>query len=80
MDVTTIAAFLATQVLENVPPMRNIPGTNISVSLYFVGNEAFSLKPYLMRLSRVVTTISQKPYSMANFLVHGEQMNALLAY
>jgi hypothetical protein len=23
----------------NVPPMRNIPGTNISIPLYFVGDE-----------------------------------------
>jgi hypothetical protein len=29
----------------NVPPMRNIPGTNISIALYFVGDEAFPLKP-----------------------------------
>jgi hypothetical protein len=24
----------------NVPPMRNIPGTNVSVPLHFVGDEA----------------------------------------
>jgi len=29
----------------NVPPIRNIPGTSISIPLYFVGNEAFPLKP-----------------------------------
>jgi len=29
--------------------MRNIPGTSISISLYFVGDKAFSLKPNLMR-------------------------------
>jgi hypothetical protein len=33
----------------NVPPMRNIPGTSISISLYFVGDEAFPLKSNLMR-------------------------------
>jgi hypothetical protein len=33
----------------NVPPMRNIPGTSISMPLYFVGDEAFPLKPNLMR-------------------------------
>ena len=33
----------------NVPPVRNIPGTNIIIPLYFVGDEAFSLKPKLMR-------------------------------
>jgi hypothetical protein len=25
----------------NVPPIRNIPGTSISIPLYFVGDEAF---------------------------------------
>ena len=45
-----IAVFLATQILEsfgdlNVPPVRNIPGTSISISLYFVGDEAFPLQP-----------------------------------
>src|SRR5215475_13566565 len=34
-----------------VPPMRNIPGTNISIPLYFVGDEAFPLKPNLVRHS-----------------------------
>jgi hypothetical protein len=34
----------------NVPPMRNIPGTSISIPLSFVGDEAFPLKPNLMRL------------------------------
>ena len=29
----------------NVHPIRNIPHTNISIPLYFVGDEAFSLKP-----------------------------------
>jgi hypothetical protein len=29
----------------NVPPVRNIPDTNISIPLYFVGDEAFPLKP-----------------------------------
>jgi len=29
----------------NVPPIRNIPGTGISIPLYFVGDEAFPLKP-----------------------------------
>jgi hypothetical protein len=29
----------------NVPPIRNIPGTSISIPLYFVGDEAFPLKP-----------------------------------
>jgi hypothetical protein len=33
----------------NVPPMRNIPGTSISMPLYFVGDGAFPLKPNLMR-------------------------------
>ena len=33
----------------NVPPMRNIPGTSISMPLYFVGDKAFPLKPNLMR-------------------------------
>jgi hypothetical protein len=33
----------------NVPPMRNIPGTSVSIPLYFIGNEAFPLKPNLMR-------------------------------
>jgi len=28
----------------NIPPIRNIPGTNISILLYFVGDEAFPLK------------------------------------
>ena len=28
----------------NVPPIRNIPGTSISIPLYFVGDEAFPLK------------------------------------
>jgi len=27
----------------NVPPIRNIPGTSISIPLYFVGDEAFSM-------------------------------------
>ena len=30
----------------NVPPIRNIPGTGISIPLYFVGDEAFPLKPW----------------------------------
>jgi hypothetical protein len=29
----------------NVPPVRNIRGTSISIRLYFVGDEAFPLKP-----------------------------------
>ena len=29
----------------NVPPIRNIPGTSISIPLYNVGDEAFPLKP-----------------------------------
>ena len=29
----------------NLPPIINIPGTNISIPLYLVGDEAFSLKP-----------------------------------
>ena len=33
----------------NVPSMRNIPGTSISMPLYFVGDEVFPLKPNLMR-------------------------------
>jgi hypothetical protein len=33
----------------NVPPMRNIPATSISMTLYFVGDETFPLKPNLMR-------------------------------
>jgi hypothetical protein len=33
----------------NVPPMRNIAGTGISVPLYCVGDEAFRLKPNLIR-------------------------------
>jgi hypothetical protein len=33
----------------NVPAMRNISGTSIRNPLYFVGDEAFSLKPNLMR-------------------------------
>ena len=28
----------------NVPPIRNIPGTSISIPLYCVGDEAFPLK------------------------------------
>ena len=28
----------------NVPPIRNIPSTSISIPLYFVGDEAFPLK------------------------------------
>jgi len=28
----------------NVPPIRNIPGTSISIPLHFVGDEAFPLK------------------------------------
>jgi len=27
----------------NIPPIRNIPGTNISIPLYFVEDEAFPL-------------------------------------
>jgi hypothetical protein len=64
----------------NVPPMRNIPGTSIIIPLYFVGEEAFSLQPNLMKPFQGETSISQKPYSMANFLVHGERLDALLAY
>jgi hypothetical protein len=33
-----------------VPPMRNFPGTSISIPLYFVEDEVFLLKPHLMRL------------------------------
>ena len=33
----------------NLPPMRNIPGTKIIIPLYLVGDEAFPLKPNLMR-------------------------------
>jgi len=29
----------------NVPPIINIPGTSISIPLYFVGREAFPLNP-----------------------------------
>ena len=30
----------------NVPPIRNIPVTSISIPLHFVGDEAFPLKPW----------------------------------
>jgi len=33
----------------SVPSMRSIPGTSINMPLYFAGDEAFSLKPNLMR-------------------------------
>jgi hypothetical protein len=33
----------------NIPPMRNIPGANIIITLYLVGDEAYHLKPDLMR-------------------------------
>ena len=33
----------------NVPSMRNIPGTSINMPLYFTGDEAFPLKPNVMR-------------------------------
>jgi len=29
----------------NVPPIRNIPGTSISIPMYFVGDKALPLKP-----------------------------------
>jgi len=64
----------------NIHPMRNIPGTSISTPLYFVREEAFPLKPNLMRPFQGETSISQKLYSTANFLVYGEQLDALLAY
>jgi hypothetical protein len=37
-----------TSVDLHVPPMRNIPGTSISIPLYFVRDEAFPLKPNLI--------------------------------
>jgi len=64
----------------NVPSVRNIPGTSINMPLYFIGDEAFLLKPNLMRpfpkreLDFVKTTFN------ANFPVQGEQLNALLEY
>jgi hypothetical protein len=33
----------------NVPPMRNITCTSVSIPLYFAREEAFLLKPDLMR-------------------------------
>jgi len=50
--VKMITVFLVTQILErrlvlvtNVPPISNIPGTNlVSIPLYFVGDEAFPPK------------------------------------
>jgi hypothetical protein len=33
----------------NVPPIRKIPGTNIIIPLYLVGDEAFPLKTDLIR-------------------------------
>nr|CAI5859434.1 unnamed protein product [Callosobruchus analis] len=35
--------------LMNVPPDRNLPGTNINVPHVLIGDEAFALKPTLMR-------------------------------
>jgi hypothetical protein len=57
----------------NAPPMINIPGTSISIALYFVREEAFPLKPNFMTAFQGETSISQKPYSMANFVAQGEQ-------
>jgi hypothetical protein len=36
----------------NVPPIRNIPVTSMSIPLYFVGDEAFPLKP--KKLSEII--------------------------
>jgi len=50
--VTMIEVFLVIQILKafssgdlNVPPIRHTPRTSISVPQYFVGDEAFPLKP-----------------------------------
>jgi hypothetical protein len=60
--------------------MRNIPGASIRFPLCFVVDEAFSLKPNLMRPFQEENSISQKPYSLVNFLVQGEQLNALFDF
>jgi hypothetical protein len=61
----------------NVSPMRNIPGTSVRTPLYLVGDEAFTLKPNFMRPfpRRELDFAKNK-----NFLVQGEQLNALLDY
>jgi len=64
----------------NIPPMRNIPGTTISFTLLVGRDEAFFLKPNLMRPFQGEISISQKPYSVANFLAQGEQLNALFGF
>lgn len=38
-----------TKGLMNVPESKNLPGTNINVPHVLIGDEAFGLKPYLMR-------------------------------
>jgi len=55
MDVKTIVVFLGSLGKAfssgdlKVLPVRNIPGTSISIPVYFVEDEAFSQKPNLMR-------------------------------
>jgi len=33
----------------SIPPARNITGTNIETPLFFFGDEAYPLKPYIMK-------------------------------
>jgi hypothetical protein len=64
-------AFIAGDL--NVPLTRNIQGTSTRITFYFVREEAFPLKPNLMRPFHGETSISQNPYSMANFVVQREK-------
>ena len=50
--MTMTAVFLVTQILKafssgdlNVPPIRHTPRTGTCIPQYFVGDEAFPLKP-----------------------------------
>nr|CAH7738425.1 unnamed protein product [Callosobruchus chinensis] len=56
----------------NIPPEQVLPGTNIMISYFFVGDEAFPLKAYIMRPYPGQNLTTKKKSSITGFLEQGK--------